>query len=63
MFRATLGTVDEAGDQLIASAIRVGVGQQTFVHGVGDGATWIAEQVNQRLGQPGCYLLDFYHRF
>ncbi len=61
VFGATLGTVDEAGDQLVASAIRVGVGQQTYVHGVGDGAPWIAEQVAQRFGQPGRYLLDFYH--
>jgi hypothetical protein len=61
VFGATLGRVDEAGDQLVASAIRVGVGQQTYVHGVGDGAPWIADQVAHRFGQPGRYLLDFYH--
>lgn len=61
VFGATLGTVDAAGEQLVASAIRVGVGQQTYVHGVGDGAPWIAEQVAQQFGQPGRYLLDFYH--
>jgi hypothetical protein len=60
-FGATLGSTDEAGEQLVASAIRVGVGQQTYVHGVGDGAPWIADQITQRLGQPGRYLLDFYH--
>ncbi len=38
VFGATLGTVDDAGEQLLASAIRAGVGQQTYVHGVGDGA-------------------------
>lgn len=52
---------DEAGAQRVASAIRVGVGQQTYVHGIGDGAPWIADQIAQQLGQPGRYLLDFYH--
>ena len=61
VFGATLGSTDEAGAQLVASAIRVGVGQQTYVHGIGDGAPWIANQIAQRLGQPGRYLLDFYH--
>ena len=61
IFGATLGTTDEAGEQLVKSAIRAGLGQQTYVHGVGDGAEWIANQIDQRLGEPGCYLLDFYH--
>lgn len=61
IFGATLGTTDEAGEQLLASAIRVGLGQQTYVHGVGDGAPWIADQIEQSLGEPGRYLLDFYH--
>jgi Uncharacterised protein family (UPF0236) len=61
VFGATLGSPDEAGEQLLASAIRVGVGQQTYVHGVGDGAPWIANQIAQCLGEPGRYLLDFYH--
>jgi hypothetical protein len=61
VFGATLGSTDEAGKQLVASAIRVGVGQQTYVHGVGDGAPWIADQMAQRLGEPGRYMLDFYH--
>ena len=61
VFGATLGSTDAAGAQLVASAIRVGVGQQTYVHGIGDGAPWIADQIAQRLGQPGRYLLDFYH--
>lgn len=61
VFGATLGSIQEAGEQLVASAIRAGVGQQTYVHGVGDGAPWIADQIAQRFGAPGCYLLDFYH--
>jgi hypothetical protein len=39
----------------------VGVGALTFVHAVGDGAPWIADQVAEHFGPPGRYLLDFYH--
>ena len=53
VFGATLGSTDEAGAQLVASAIRVGMGQQTYVHGIGDGAPWIADQIAEQLGQPG----------
>ncbi|MBK9572046.1 MAG: hypothetical protein IPO43_04630 [Rhodoferax sp.] len=31
------------------------------IHGVGDGAPWIAKQVKQRFGSQGSYLVDFYH--
>jgi hypothetical protein len=34
---------------------------ETFVHSVGDGAPWIATQVNEQFGEPGRCLLDFYH--
>ena len=61
VFGATLGSPDATGEQLVSSAIRVGVGQQTYVHGVGDGAPWIANQIAQSFGQPGRFLLDFYH--
>ena len=60
-FGATLGTTDQAGEQLVNSAIRAGLGLATYVHGVGDGAPWIATQINQRFGDRGRYLLDFYH--
>lgn len=56
-----MGTTDEAGEQLVASAIRAGLGLATYVHGVGDGAAWIAAQIDQRFRDPGRYLLDFYH--
>jgi hypothetical protein len=61
IFGVTMGSVDDAGAQLLATAIRAGVGAQTFVHAVGDGAPWIAAQVEQQFGQPGRYWLDFYH--
>ncbi len=61
IFAATLGNVDDAGAQLLHSAIRAGLGIETFVHGVGDGAPWIALQMETHFGDPGRFLLDFYH--
>lgn len=61
-FGATLaGGVDTAGQQLRACAKRVGFGKGHRVHGVGDGAPWIAHQMKERFGSQGRYLLDFYH--
>jgi hypothetical protein len=56
-----LGDVQVAGRQLRACAKRAGFGPGHRVHGVGDGAPWIATQVRQRFGSQGSYLLDFYH--
>ena len=62
IYAATLlGDVDAAGKQLRACAKRAGFGQGHRVHGVGDGAPWIAGQVKKRFGSQGSYLLDFYH--
>ena len=41
VFAATLGPPDEVGDGLLACALRTGLGQQTTVHGVADGALFI----------------------
>ncbi len=60
-FGVTMGSVDAAGDQLADVAIRAGVGTDTSVHGVGDGAPWIVNQVNRIFGTKATYLLDFYH--
>jgi hypothetical protein len=60
-FAATLGSVDHAGQQWLHTAIQVGLGVDTFVHGVGDGAPWIATQMETHFGKPGRFLLDFYH--
>jgi hypothetical protein len=61
IFGSTLGGVDETGAQMLHVAIRSGLGADTFVHGVGDGAPWIATQIDALLGEPGRFLLDFYH--
>jgi len=61
IFGSTFGSVDDAGAQLLHSAIRAGLGVETFVHGVGDGAPWIAAQMETRFGDSSNFLLDFYH--
>jgi hypothetical protein len=61
-FAATLeGGVQLAGKQLRKCAKRVGFGKGHRVHGVGDGAPWIARQVKTNFGQQGSYLVDFFH--
>lgn len=55
------GDVDTAGQQLLACATQSGFGWHTHVHAVGDGAPWIADQVEDQFGAQGRYLLDFYH--
>lgn len=61
VFAGTMGSVQEAGDQLVRCVEQVGFNEQTKVHCVGDGAAWIANQVEKRFGANGSYLIDFYH--
>lgn len=60
-FGATMGSTDEAGKQLLTAALLEGMGSATRMHCVGDGALWIAEQVEKSFGAQGRYLIDFYH--
>ena len=60
-FAATLGDPDDAGDQLKHCALQAGMGKNTAVHCVGDGAPWIANQVERVFGAQGGFLVDFYH--
>jgi hypothetical protein len=61
-FSATfLGDVNDVGKGLKNSAIRNGFGHETQFHSVGDGAVWIANQVTDKFGAQGSYLVDFYH--
>lgn len=55
------GDVDQAGQVLFDCARRAGFGKQTHLHAVGDGAEWIATQVETQFGAQGAYLVDFYH--
>lgn len=60
-FGATMGAANDAGDQLTACVVRQGGGSKTKIHCVGDGASWIVEQVERCFGTQGNYLIDFYH--
>lgn len=61
-FAATFGgSVDASGQALRACAVAAGFGANTQVHGVGDGAVWIAEQFSAAFGPQASYLVDFYH--
>jgi hypothetical protein len=55
------GDVNKAGQALFDCAVRAGFGQQSHLHAVGDGAEWIASQVEDQFGANGYYLVDFYH--
>jgi hypothetical protein len=61
VFGVTTGSPEQAGEQLAACAKRAGLGPGTQVHGVGDGAPWIAGQMEWIFGTQGSYLIDFYH--
>ena len=60
-FGATMGTADEAGDHMVNCVILAGGGEKSKVHCVGDGATWINDQVNRVFPEQGKFLVDFYH--
>jgi hypothetical protein len=49
------------GNALKRLALAAGLNRRTQVHGVGDGALWIAEQIETQFGAKGRYLIDFYH--
>lgn len=55
------GGVDKAGNQLHQCAKLAGFGEKTQLHAVGDGAKWIADQVEEQFGPNGSYLIDFFH--
>lgn len=55
------GDVDQAGQHLFYCALKAGFGQGSRLHAVGDGAEWIAAQVERQFGANGSYLVDFYH--
>ena len=61
IFLATMGSTDRAGELLGRCAKRLGWGDKTKIHCLGDGAGWIYEQVENTFGSQGSYLIDFFH--
>jgi hypothetical protein len=60
-YAATMNGVEAAGDLWENVARAAGRGLNTRVHGVGDGALWIAGQCLRRFGPLVSYLLDLFH--
>lgn len=60
-FAVTLGDTTAAGATLMQLAGAAGLTGHTRVHAIGDGAPWIAEQVEVQFGARGSYLIDLYH--
>lgn len=61
VYGATLGTLETVSLLWAQTARRGGVAQNSFVHGIGDGAPWIVEKFKENFGGQGKYLIDFYH--
>jgi Uncharacterised protein family (UPF0236) len=61
VFSGTMESVEVAGQQLLSCVHVAGATDKTKVHCVGDGARWIAKQVEEQFGSNGTYLIDFYH--
>jgi hypothetical protein len=61
VFAATTGGVEEAGKQWLQCAMAAGAGSRTKFHGLGDGASWITDQMELQFGTQAHYLIDFYH--
>lgn len=61
IFAVTLKGVDVVGGQMMSCAKQAGFTERTKVHSVGDGAPWIANQVEEQFGDQATYLVDLYH--
>lgn len=60
-YAASFQDSDDLGDQLTQRLKELRPSEEVFVHGVGDGATWIPEQGERVAGTNYHHLIDFYH--
>jgi hypothetical protein len=61
VYGATLGSMNIAGLLWHETARAAGLGPQTHVHGLGDGATCIMNTFAEQFGAQGKYTVDFWH--
>jgi hypothetical protein len=54
-------TAEEAGKKMLECALLAGMKEGTYIHALGDGAPWIAEQVKLNFCNRSGYLIDFFH--
>jgi hypothetical protein len=59
--RVSFSDPDKAGLNWRAVAEAAGITPETYVHGIGDGAPWIADQFRTHFGGYGEYTLDLFH--
>jgi hypothetical protein len=57
-FSATMGSVEKMGQHIRHCVELIGLGEDTKIHCVGDGASWIAGQVEEQFGTQATYLID-----
>lgn len=60
-YAASMESVERSGRQWGRAALEAGIGLQSQVHVVSDGAPWIEKQSREVFGSQGTYLVDFYH--
>lgn len=61
LYTVAYGPVDAVGDGLSVLAKRAGFGKTTQVHGLGDGAIWVREQMERVFGCQMEFTIDFFH--
>lgn len=65
IYGATFGSVNLAGLLWRQTACMAGLGPQTHIHGVGDGAPWIVSTFQEQFGSgpetKATYTIDFHH--
>jgi hypothetical protein len=57
----TMGGPAEAGLLMKQLALALGFNARTHLHCVGDGAQWIADQIEVQFGAQGRFLVDLFH--
>jgi hypothetical protein len=60
-FAVTMGDPSTAGSDLLRLAIAAGFNTRSHVHGLGDGAPWIEDQMERQFGAQCRYHVDFFH--
>lgn len=60
-YQAGFVNPEQAGARWSQAVRQAGWTAQSFIHGLGDGAEWIAEQFRQHFGAHGRYTLDLFH--
>ena len=60
-YGASFGGLLETELMMRATSEQCGLDENTHIHAVGDGASWISEAYERQFGTQSEYLVDFYH--